>query len=71
MCLGLNGQPVSTYGETVKAITLLAPTIFPIIYAAILGKLLRRIGLFRAERGTTLGVRFHCTLPSSETNVTG
>ncbi|KAH7088321.1 hypothetical protein FB567DRAFT_591727 [Paraphoma chrysanthemicola] len=55
MCLGLNNRPISGYGETVKAITLLSPTIFPIIYAGILGKLLRRIGLFRAERGTTLG----------------
>jgi hypothetical protein len=58
MCLGLNKEPISAYGETVKAITLLSPTIFPIIYAAILGKLLRRIGLFNAERGTTLGVCF-------------
>ncbi|KAH8732326.1 hypothetical protein GQ44DRAFT_669581 [Phaeosphaeriaceae sp. PMI808] len=55
MCLGLNNQPVSPYGEKVKAITLLSPTIFPIIYAAILGKMLRRIGLFKAERGTTVG----------------
>jgi hypothetical protein len=61
MCLGLNKQPISAYGENVKAITLLSPTIFPIIYAAILGKLLRRIGLFKAERGTTLGVCFSDT----------
>jgi hypothetical protein len=62
MCLGLNNKPISPYGEKVKAITLLSPTIFPIIYAAILGKMLRRIGLFKAERGTTIGVSISCVL---------
>ncbi|KAH7077763.1 hypothetical protein BKA63DRAFT_593014 [Paraphoma chrysanthemicola] len=37
MCLGLNNRPISEYGETVKAMTLLSPTIFPIVYAGILG----------------------------------
>ncbi|KAH7378317.1 hypothetical protein BKA66DRAFT_571743 [Pyrenochaeta sp. MPI-SDFR-AT-0127] len=55
LCLGLNNKPVSEYGEKIKAITLLSPTLFPIIYAAILGKMLRRLGLFKAERGTTIG----------------
>lgn len=36
--------------------TLLSPTFFPIVYAAILGNLLQRIGLYKAERGTTIGV---------------
>jgi hypothetical protein len=62
MCLGLNNKPISPYGEKVKAITLLSPTIFPIIYAAILGKMLRRVGLFKAERGTTMGVSLSCLL---------
>ncbi|KAF1848693.1 uncharacterized protein K460DRAFT_427888, partial [Cucurbitaria berberidis CBS 394.84] len=56
LCIGLNGKPISSYGSDVKSITLLSPTIFPIIYAAILGKLLRRLGLYKAERGTTIGV---------------
>jgi hypothetical protein len=59
MCLGLNNKPISAHGQTVKAITLLSPTIFPIVYAAILGRMLRRVGLFKAERGTTLGVSVH------------
>jgi hypothetical protein len=56
LCLCLNGQQLSPYGQNVKAITLLSPTIFPIIYAAILGKVLRRIGLYKAERSSTIGV---------------
>jgi hypothetical protein len=52
----LDSRPVSSYGEKIKAITLLSPTIFPIVYAAILGKALRRIGLFQAERSATIGV---------------
>jgi hypothetical protein len=56
LCLSLNKKPVSLFGENLKAITLLSPTIFPIVYAAILGKMLRRIGLFKAERSATIGV---------------
>jgi hypothetical protein len=56
LCLFLHEKPVSAYGEDVKALTLLSPTVFPIVYAAILGKLLRRIALFKAERGSTIGV---------------
>jgi hypothetical protein len=56
VCIGLHGRPESSYGENIKAVTLLSPTIFPIFYAAILGKLLHRIGLYKAERGTTMGV---------------
>ncbi|KAH7385587.1 hypothetical protein DE146DRAFT_212907 [Phaeosphaeria sp. MPI-PUGE-AT-0046c] len=55
LSLSLNGNPVSAYGQDIKALTLLSPTIFPIVYAAILGKFLRRIGLFKAERGSTIG----------------
>jgi hypothetical protein len=56
LCLLLDGHPISPYGENIKAITLLSPTIFPVVYAAIFGKVLRRIGLFKAERSSTLGV---------------
>jgi hypothetical protein len=56
LCLLLDGQPISSYGENIKAITLLSPTIFPVVYAAIFGKVLRRIGLFKAERISTLAV---------------
>jgi hypothetical protein len=62
LCLSLNGQPISSYGEKIKAITLVSPTIFPIIYAAILGKALRRIGLYYAERSVTIGVSLEICL---------
>jgi hypothetical protein len=56
MCIGLHGRPKSKCGEDVKAITLLSPTVFPIVYAAILGRILRRIALFKVERSATIGV---------------
>lgn len=56
LCLSLNGKPISPYGQDIKAITLLSPTIFPIVYAAVLGKLLRRIALFKAERISSVGI---------------
>lgn len=56
LCLCLDGRPITAYGQNIKAITLLSPTIFLIVYAAILGKFLRRIGLFKAERSSTIGV---------------
>jgi hypothetical protein len=56
LSLYLNHQSKSTFGDKVKATTLLSPTIFPIIYAAILGTALRRIGLYKAERSATVGV---------------
>ncbi|XPS69052.1 hypothetical protein M3J09_001333 [Ascochyta lentis] len=55
ICLSLNNKRTSKYGEDIKAITLVLPTIFPIVYAAILGKILRRVALFKAERSTTVG----------------
>lgn len=38
-----------------KAIKL-SPTVFPIIFAAIIGKFFRALGLYGAERGIRLGV---------------
>ncbi|KAJ4992953.1 hypothetical protein SVAN01_01657 [Stagonosporopsis vannaccii] len=55
ICFTLHGKTKSAYGENIKAITLVAPSIFPILYAAILGKMLRRVGLYQAERSATIG----------------
>jgi hypothetical protein len=38
LCLCLDKKPLSAYGQNIKAITLFSPTIFAIVYAAILGK---------------------------------
>ena len=56
LSLYLNHQSKSALGENVRAITFLSPTIFPIIYAGILGTMLQRIGLYIAERSATVGV---------------
>jgi hypothetical protein len=58
--VGLHGRPTSSHGETIKAATLLSPTLFPIVCAAILGKMLQRIGLYKAERGATVSVSPKC-----------
>ncbi|KAH6621748.1 hypothetical protein C7974DRAFT_210334 [Boeremia exigua] len=55
LSLHLNHQTKSAFGDKVRAMTSLSPTIFPIIYAAILGTVLRRIGLYKAERSATVG----------------
>jgi len=56
LSLYLSHQSKSTFGDKVKTTTSLSPTIFPIIYAAIVGTVLRRIGLYKAERSATVGV---------------
>ena len=56
LSLYLNHQSKSTFGDKVKTTTSLSPTIFPIVYAAIVGTVLRRIGLYKAERSATVGV---------------
>ncbi|OCK84634.1 hypothetical protein K432DRAFT_422421 [Lepidopterella palustris CBS 459.81] len=51
---GLDGKPVSDYGLHLRHVLLLSPTIFPIIFAALMGRCFRSIGLYRAERGISL-----------------
>ena len=36
----------------------LAPTVFPIVFAAVVGRLTRTYALWRAERGATVGVYY-------------
>ncbi|KNG46211.1 hypothetical protein TW65_97105 [Stemphylium lycopersici] len=55
LALSLNNRPTSKYGNDIRAITLFLPTVFPVVYAAILGKMLRRIGVYKAERSATIG----------------
>ncbi|TVY35165.1 hypothetical protein LSUB1_G007567 [Lachnellula subtilissima] len=53
--ISLDKKPASSLGyHTQKAIAL-APTIFPIVFAAITGKFFRTLGLHWAERGVQLG----------------
>ncbi|KAA6409996.1 MAG: hypothetical protein FRX48_06610 [Lasallia pustulata] len=54
--IGLNGQPISPWGEKVKAATLLGPTIFPIVFARIVSRTVKASALDRAAKGAKLGV---------------
>jgi hypothetical protein len=43
------------YGYKLEQTLLLSPTIFPLIFAALMGRFFRHLGVYLAERGTTLG----------------
>jgi hypothetical protein len=51
----LDGKEISVYGEKLEETLLLSPTIFPLIFAALMGRFFRHLGVYLAERGTTLG----------------
>ncbi|KAH3919091.1 hypothetical protein HBH56_028680 [Parastagonospora nodorum] len=52
---GLDGKEASLYGFKLEQTLLLSPTIFPVIFAALMGRFFRSLGVYLAERGTTLG----------------
>ncbi|KAF2490259.1 hypothetical protein BU16DRAFT_517463 [Lophium mytilinum] len=53
--ISLDKKPTSQTGHAVQEAIALSPTIFPIVFAAIIGKFFRALGLFQAERGIKLG----------------
>lgn len=52
----LDDKHISPYGEHINQLILLGPTLFPLAFAALGGRSLKKIALWKAERGTTLGV---------------
>lgn len=52
----LDGSELSDRGRKIQEATLIGPTLFPLAFAALGGRSIKRIALWRAERGTTLGV---------------
>ncbi|KAI5840119.1 hypothetical protein DFP73DRAFT_634219 [Morchella snyderi] len=50
----LDGKQLSMWGEKVQQLAKHGSTIFPIIFASVLGMAIRSIARWRAERGTTL-----------------
>jgi hypothetical protein len=57
LALSANNQPVSLpRGQIVEQAAKLGPTLFPVIFAAIVGRLMRTYALWRAERGASLGI---------------
>ncbi|OJD26795.1 hypothetical protein ACJ73_01814 [Blastomyces percursus] len=55
LAASLDGDMRSKRGDQIKMATTLIPTIFPIIFAALVGYFFRIYGTFRAERGIRLG----------------
>lgn len=57
LALSVNNHPVSSsLGQKLEQATKLAPTLFPVIFAAVVGRFMRTYALWRAERGASLGV---------------
>ena len=53
----LDGEELSNFGRKVQEASLLGPTVYPLAFAALAGRSLKKIALWRAQEGTTLGVR--------------
>lgn len=53
----LEGHEVSNYGERIKDWSMLAPSIFPLVFAAVIGQSLRSIARYKVEKGWKLKVR--------------
>jgi hypothetical protein len=51
----LDGEEVSQYGNGLQQALLISPTIFPLLFAALMGRFFRHLGVYLAEQGTTLG----------------
>jgi len=56
LVLSLDGKAKSQKGSNVKQAMAVISTLWPIIFAAVLGPMLKAVALYRAERGTKLGV---------------
>ncbi|EUC41088.1 hypothetical protein COCMIDRAFT_107120, partial [Bipolaris oryzae ATCC 44560] len=52
----LDGENISDRGHKVQEAILLGPTLFPLAFTALAGRSLKKIALWRAQEGTTLGV---------------
>ncbi|KAL4908310.1 hypothetical protein BDW74DRAFT_99448 [Aspergillus multicolor] len=55
LVIGLDGKELSRYGDTIIQATRLGPTVFPIVFAAIVGSLMRNWALWKAQNGAALG----------------
>lgn len=61
LVIAINGYEVNDRRNAVVQATHLGPTIFPIVFAAIVGSMMRSYALWRAQNGAALGVsRDHC-----------
>lgn len=51
----LDGKVSDADNDRLQEMLLFTPTIFPLLFAALMGRFFRHLGLWLAERGTTLG----------------
>ncbi|RDW65897.1 uncharacterized protein DSM5745_09636 [Aspergillus mulundensis] len=56
LVIRLNGKELSNYGDKIIQATRLGPTVFPIVFAAIVGSLMRSWALWKAQNGAALGL---------------
>lgn len=56
LALSLDKKPLSAFGHNIQAWALLSPTIFPLVFAALVGRALNFFARYRLEQGTSLGV---------------
>ena len=54
--LSLDKKPTSKYGSRIREAANVGPSLFPIVFAAVVSRLMRAAALWRAECGTKLGV---------------
>ncbi|EFQ86230.1 hypothetical protein PTNB73_04601 [Pyrenophora teres f. teres] len=52
----IDGEELSYYGLRLEETLRLSPTIFPLIFAALMGRFFRYLSLWLAQQGTTLGL---------------
>lgn len=51
-----DGRQVSPSGKLLQRVILLGPTLFPLAFAGLGGRTMNNLTLWRAERGSTIGV---------------
>ena len=51
----MDREPLSAFGSHIIEAAKLGPTVFPIVFAAIIGRLMKSVALWRAQHGTNLG----------------
>ncbi|KAL2821317.1 hypothetical protein BDW59DRAFT_174183 [Aspergillus cavernicola] len=56
LVLAINGREVNERRDAVIQATRLGPTVFPIVFAAIVGSMMRNYALWRAQNGAALGL---------------
>lgn len=60
VAISLDNVSLSETGSVIQQAIALSPTVFPIVFAAIVGRFFRSLGLYWAERGVKLGVIAKC-----------